>query len=63
MKRHNVCKRHVAIDTALVSNKLNVLYHFSPRYVNGIKMVNAFKYIFDETLPKLSVEFWKPQDS
>ena len=55
VKRHTVCKRHVAIGMALVSNKLNV--SFSPRYVSGIKIVTAFKCIFDKAMPKLSVSF------
>ena len=32
-------------------------YHFSPRYFNGIKMVTYFKCIFEEIMPKLSVNF------
>ena len=35
----------------------NWTYHFSPRYFDGIKIVTAFKYIFKETMPKLSVNF------
>ena len=35
----------------------NRTYHFSPRYFNGIKIVSTFKYIFEETMPKLSVNF------
>ena len=53
MKRHNVCKRHIAIGTDV---KL-VSYHFPPRYFNGIELVTAFKCIFEETMPKLSVNF------
>ena len=35
----------------------NWTYHFSPRYFNGIKIVTAFKCIFEETMSKLSVNF------
>ena len=35
----------------------NWTYHFSPRYFNGIKIATAFKYIFKDTMPKLSVNF------
>ena len=35
----------------------NWTYHFSPRYFNGIKIVTALKCIFEETMPKLSVNF------
>ena len=35
----------------------NWIYHFSPRYFNGIKIVTAFKCIFEETVPKLSFNF------
>ena len=31
--------------------------HFSPRYFNGTTIVTAFKCIFEETMPKLSVNF------
>ena len=46
---------NVTLPSTLVSNKLIV--PFSPRYFNGIKIVTAFKYIFEETMPKLSVNF------
>ena len=35
----------------------NWTYPFSPRHFNGIKIVTAFKCIFEETMPKLSVDF------
>ena len=35
----------------------NLTYHFSLRYFNGIEIVTAFKCIFEETIPKLSVDF------
>ena len=31
--------------------------HFSPRYFNGVRIGTAFKCIFEETVPKLSVAF------
>ena len=54
VKHHNVCNCHVAIDTRFQTNST---YHFSPFYLNGIKIVTAFKYNFEETMPKLSVNF------
>ena len=47
-------KRHVAIDTDFKQIERTI---FLPRYFNGIKIVTAFKRIFEETLPKLSVNF------
>ena len=54
MKRHNVCKRHVSINTGFKQTKRVI---FSPCYFNGIKIVTAFKCIFEETVPKLLVNF------
>ena len=61
VKRHNVCKRHRTFLLTPVSNKLNAPF-FSPRYFNRIKIENAFKCIFEETVPKLSAKFGR-QDS
>ena len=55
----------VAVYTGTVQTSLfhwhcfqtNWMYHFSPCYFNGIKIVTAFKCIFEETVPKLSVNF------
>ena len=33
------------------------MLRFSPHYFNAIKIVTAFKYIFEETLPKLLINF------
>ena len=46
---------NMTLPLTLVSNKLNV--PFSPHYFNGIKIVTAFNYIFEETMPNLSVNF------
>ena len=46
---------NVTLLLTLVSNKLDV--PFSPRHFNGIKIVTAFKCIFEETEPKLSANF------
>ena len=46
---------NVTLPLTLVSNKLNV--PFFPRYFNGIKIVTAFKCIFEETMPKMLVNF------
>ena len=51
---NNVYKRHVGIDTGVKLSKLKI---FSKCYFNGIKIVTAFKCIFEETRPKLSVNF------
>ena len=50
MKRHNVCKRQVAIDTGV--RKKN-----APCYFNGIKITTVFKCIFEETMQKLLLNF------
>ena len=54
VKRHNVCNRRVATDTGFKQTERTI---FFPCYFNGIKIVTAFKYIFEETMPKLSVNF------
>ena len=54
MKRHNVRKRHVVTDTGFKQSERTI---FSPRYFNGTKIVTAFKCIFEEIIPKLSVNF------
>ena len=56
VKRHNVCKRHVSIDTSFKQTERTIP---PPRYFNGIKIVTAFKCIFGEkkTVQKLSVYF------
>ena len=54
VKRHNVYA-NVTFPLTLVSSKLN--QHFSPYYFNGIKIGTAFKCLFEETVPKLSI--WK----
>ena len=51
VKRHNICNRHVAIDTEVKQTERT---SFSIRYFNGIKIVTAFKCNFEETMPKLS---------
>ena len=51
VKRHNVCKRHVAIDTGIKQTERAI----SPRYFNGTKIAIAFKC--EETMPELSVNF------
>ena len=57
MKRHNVCKRHVA-RCQWHWCQTNWTYHFSPRYFKGIRIETALKCsIFEETMPKLSVNF------
>ena len=48
------CKCHVAIDTGVKQTKRTI---FSVRYFSGIEIVIAFKCIFEETMPKLSVNF------
>ena len=53
MKGHNVCKCHFSIDTGFKQTEHTI---FSPRYFNGIKIVAVFT-IFEETVPKLSVNF------
>ena len=49
VKCYNVCKRHRC--------QANWTYHFSSCYFNGIKIVNVVKCIFEEIMPKLSVNF------
>ena len=53
MKRYNVYKRHISIDTGFKRTECPIF----PRYSNGIKIGTAFKCIFEETLPKLLVNF------
>ena len=48
----NVYKGHVASDTGFKQNRT---YHFIACYFNGNKIVTAFKYSFEETIPKLKV--------
>ena len=54
MKRHNVCKRHFAIDTGVKQTERTFSLHVISI---GIKIVTAFKYILEETMPKLLVNF------
>ena len=54
VKRHNVCKRHVSIDTGFKQTERAIFLHVIP---NRINIRTALKYIFEETVPKLSVNF------
>ena len=54
MERHNVCKHHAAIDTGFKQTEGTIFIHVISM---GIKIVTAFKCIFEETMPKLSVNF------
>ena len=54
LKLHNVYKRHIAIDTSFKQTECTISF---PRYFNGIKIVTAFKCIFEETVQKLPVNF------
>ena len=53
VKGHNICKRHVAIDTGVKQTEHTIF----PFYFNGTKIVTAFKCVFEVTMPKLSVNF------
>ena len=54
MKRHNVCKRHIAIDTGFKQTEGTI---FPLCYFNGIKNFNCFQMYIWRTVPKLSVNF------
>ena len=54
LKLHNVYKRHIAIDTSFKQTERTISF---PRYFNGIKIVHPFKCLFEETVPKLPVNF------
>ena len=54
MKRHNVCQRHGFLDTSFKQTERAILLHVIP---NGLRNGTAFKCIFEETVPKLSVNF------
>ena len=53
MKRHNVCRRHVAIGTGFKQTEGTIF----PCYFNGIRIATAVKCIFEGTMPKLAVNF------
>ena len=44
MKRDNVCKRHVAIDTDVKQTERTIV----TRYFNGTKIVTVSKCIFED---------------
>ena len=52
VKHHNLCKWHGFLDTDFKQTRPSP---FSPRYPNGIKNWTAFKWKFEETVPKSSV--------
>ena len=55
VKRHNVCKRHVAIDPGFKQTERTI---FSTVInFNGIKIVTAFKYIFEEINSQLENQY------
>ena len=54
--------RYVRSNTKNLKSLLSLVqtngtYHFSTRYFNGIMIAVVFKCIFEETMPKLSVNF------
>ena len=55
MQWNAIIYANVTLPLTLVSNKLNV--PFFSTLLNEIEIVTAFKYIFEETMPKLSVIF------
>ena len=54
VKRHNVCKRHISIDTGVKQTERAIFLHVISI---GVKIGTALKCVFEETLPKLSVNF------
>ena len=54
MKRQNVCKHQGFLDTSFKQTERASFLCVIPI---GIKNGTAFKYIFEETVPKLSVNF------
>ena len=56
-KRHNVCKRHVAIETCFKQTERTI---FSPHYFNEIKIATAcFQVHFWKNYAKIVSRFWK----
>ena len=51
VKHHNVCIRHLSIDTGFKQTE----HAISPCYFIGVKIETALKCIFEETVPKFSV--------
>ena len=51
VKRHNVCKRHVTIDTGVKQTERTIFLHVTC-YFNRIRIVNVFKCIFEEIVPQ-----------